>query len=214
MDFPPSPNTWKVRAVAAHLGLPLELEFVDLSQGQPRTRRTIWRSIRPAARRRWSTAISSSGNRPRSCSTSRAGQPNALWPDDCAHPRRHHALAELAPRALGQGGVRSADLRAAGEEVRSISVRPTPPRVAEGTRVLQQARRRVLDAHLGEAALSRRPERSRSRISRSRHRCSTPRQADLPLAPYAQRARLVRPRLRRCRAWQETAPQLPAAAAA
>ncbi len=23
--FPPSPNTWKVRAVAAHLGIPLEI---------------------------------------------------------------------------------------------------------------------------------------------------------------------------------------------
>ena len=33
--FPPSPNTWKVRAVAAHIGLPLELEFVDLTK--PRT---------------------------------------------------------------------------------------------------------------------------------------------------------------------------------
>src|SRR4029077_14178055 len=33
--FPPSPNTWKVRAVAAHLGLPLQLEFVDLTK--PRT---------------------------------------------------------------------------------------------------------------------------------------------------------------------------------
>ena len=35
--FPPSPNTWKVRAVAAHLGLPLACEFVDLSKGQQRT---------------------------------------------------------------------------------------------------------------------------------------------------------------------------------
>src|SRR5262249_27789 len=34
--FPPSPNTWKVRAVAPHLGLPLELEFVELSKGQQR----------------------------------------------------------------------------------------------------------------------------------------------------------------------------------
>jgi glutathione S-transferase len=34
--FPPSPNTWKVRAVAAHLGIPVELEFVDLSQGRQR----------------------------------------------------------------------------------------------------------------------------------------------------------------------------------
>ncbi len=33
--FPPSPNTWKVRAVAAHLGIPLQLEFVDLTK--PRT---------------------------------------------------------------------------------------------------------------------------------------------------------------------------------
>jgi hypothetical protein len=33
--FPPSPNTWKVRAVAAQLGLPLQLEFVDLTK--PRT---------------------------------------------------------------------------------------------------------------------------------------------------------------------------------
>jgi glutathione S-transferase len=35
--FPPSPNTWKVRAVAAHLGIPLALEFVDLTKGQSRT---------------------------------------------------------------------------------------------------------------------------------------------------------------------------------
>jgi glutathione S-transferase len=33
--FPPSPNTWKVSAVAAHLGIPLELELVDLTK--PRT---------------------------------------------------------------------------------------------------------------------------------------------------------------------------------
>jgi glutathione S-transferase len=33
--FAPSPNTWKVRAVAAHIGVPLELESVDLFQ--PRT---------------------------------------------------------------------------------------------------------------------------------------------------------------------------------
>jgi glutathione S-transferase len=31
--FPPSPNTWKVRAVAAHLSLPLELELIDLTKG-------------------------------------------------------------------------------------------------------------------------------------------------------------------------------------
>ena len=35
--FPASPNTWKVRAVAAYLKMPLELEFVDLAKGAQRT---------------------------------------------------------------------------------------------------------------------------------------------------------------------------------
>lgn len=34
--FPASPNTWKVRAVAAHLRVPLEMELVDLSKGHQR----------------------------------------------------------------------------------------------------------------------------------------------------------------------------------
>jgi len=35
--FPLSPNTWKVRAVAAQLGIKLELQIVDLSKGEQRT---------------------------------------------------------------------------------------------------------------------------------------------------------------------------------
>ncbi len=35
--FPPSPNTRKVQAVAAHLGTPLEFEFVDLTKGKSHT---------------------------------------------------------------------------------------------------------------------------------------------------------------------------------
>jgi len=35
--FPPSPNTRKVHAVAIHLGLPIELRFVDLQKGEQRT---------------------------------------------------------------------------------------------------------------------------------------------------------------------------------
>ncbi|HJU30166.1 MAG TPA: glutathione S-transferase family protein [Hyphomicrobiaceae bacterium] len=34
--FPPSPNTWKVRAAAHHMGLPLELAMVDLTKGAQR----------------------------------------------------------------------------------------------------------------------------------------------------------------------------------
>jgi glutathione S-transferase len=35
--FPPSPNTWQVRALAAHLGMPLDFEFVDLTKGGSHT---------------------------------------------------------------------------------------------------------------------------------------------------------------------------------
>jgi glutathione S-transferase len=35
--FPPSPNTRKVQAVAAHLDMPLEFEFVDITQGKSHT---------------------------------------------------------------------------------------------------------------------------------------------------------------------------------
>ncbi len=35
--FPPSPNTRKVQAVAAHVGIPLEFEFVDITKGKSRT---------------------------------------------------------------------------------------------------------------------------------------------------------------------------------
>ena len=34
--FPPSPNTWKVRAFAHQIGVPLELEMVDLTKGAQR----------------------------------------------------------------------------------------------------------------------------------------------------------------------------------
>jgi glutathione S-transferase len=35
--FPASPNTWKVRALAAYLKMPLEFEFVDLTKGAQQT---------------------------------------------------------------------------------------------------------------------------------------------------------------------------------
>jgi len=35
--FPASPNTWKVRALASYLKIPLEFEFVDLVQGAQQT---------------------------------------------------------------------------------------------------------------------------------------------------------------------------------
>jgi glutathione S-transferase len=36
LGFPPSPNVWKVRATAHHMGVPLELQIVDLTKGEQR----------------------------------------------------------------------------------------------------------------------------------------------------------------------------------
>jgi glutathione S-transferase len=46
--FPPSPNTWKVRALAAHLKVPLEFEFVDLTKGGSHT--PAYLAINPTGR--------------------------------------------------------------------------------------------------------------------------------------------------------------------
>jgi glutathione S-transferase len=79
--FPASPNTWKVRAVAAHLGIPLEMVFVDLSKGTQRA--PDYLAINPTGRtptlvdgdfKLWeSTAI---------MQYIASQKPNALWPAD------------------------------------------------------------------------------------------------------------------------------------
>jgi glutathione S-transferase len=46
--FPGSPNTWKVRAAAHQMGLPLELEFVDLTKGAQR--RPEYLALNPTGR--------------------------------------------------------------------------------------------------------------------------------------------------------------------
>ena len=79
--FPPSPNTWKVRAVAAHLGVPLENEFVDLTKGEQRAPGYL--ALNPSAR----TPVLVDGDFKLWESDAIAqylasGKPNTLWPDD------------------------------------------------------------------------------------------------------------------------------------
>lgn len=79
--FPPSPNTWKVRAVAAHLGVPLEMEFVDLFKGASHT--PAYLSINPTGR----TPSLVDGDLKLGESTAimqyiASQKPNSLWPDN------------------------------------------------------------------------------------------------------------------------------------
>jgi glutathione S-transferase len=79
--FPPSPNTWKVRAVAAHIGLPLEFQFVDLTKGAQRA--PDYLALNPSGR----TPTLVDGDFALGESTAimqylADKKPNALWPND------------------------------------------------------------------------------------------------------------------------------------
>ena len=79
--FSPSPNTWKVRAVAAHLSIPLEFEFVDLTKGGSHT--PDYLALNPTGR----TPVLVDGDFKLWESTAimqyiASRKPNSLWPDD------------------------------------------------------------------------------------------------------------------------------------
>ena len=79
--FPPSPNTWKVRAVAAHLGIPLDMEYVDLFKGASHT--PAYLAINPTGR----TPSLVDGDFKLGESTAimqyvASQKPNSLWPND------------------------------------------------------------------------------------------------------------------------------------
>jgi glutathione S-transferase len=79
--FPPSPNTWKVRALAAHLGVPLDFEFVDLTKRGSHT--PAYLALNPTGR----TPVLVDGDFKLWESTAilqyiASRKPNSLWPDD------------------------------------------------------------------------------------------------------------------------------------
>lgn len=79
--FPLSPNTWKVRAVASYLKLPLELEIVDLTKGAQRS--SAYLALNPTGR----TPTLVDGDfklwESNAILNYIAGKtPNSLWPND------------------------------------------------------------------------------------------------------------------------------------
>ena len=83
--FPPSPNTWKVRALAAYLKTPLEFELVDLTKGASHT--PAYLAINPTGRTPGPFAIE-----PRSTS------PTPTTIPECQKPRGH-SLVSVATKA-------------------------------------------------------------------------------------------------------------------
>jgi glutathione S-transferase len=77
--FPRSPNTWKVSAVAAHLGIPLDLELVDLTKA----RTADYLAINPTGRTPTLVDGDFTLDESNAIMQYLAGKkPNSLWPDD------------------------------------------------------------------------------------------------------------------------------------
>jgi glutathione S-transferase len=206
--FPPSPNTWKVRAVAAHLGLPLDFELVDLTKGEQRTPRYL--SLNPTGRtptlvdgdfKLWeSTAI---------MQYLASGKPNALWPND---PRTRADIMRWQSWQLAHWNVEACGPLLFERLVKKVLNLGPPDEaaVAKGIECFNKDTK-VLDAHLaGQPYLvGREPTLADFSMAAPLFHAQA---ADLPLAPFA-RVREWFGRVSALPCWGQTAPQMPAAAA-
>ena len=206
--FPPSPNTWKVRAVAAHLGLPLECEFVDLTKGQSHV--PDYLALNPTGRTPtlvdggftlWElTAI---------MQYLASRKPNALWPDDA---RIRADIMRWQSWQLAHWSKEGCEPLLFERLVKQI-LQLGPPDAATVAKGLTAFNKEaaVLDAHLAKQSYLVGKDVTLADFSVAAPLFYADR-ADLPLAPYANvRAWFARISTLPC--WRQTAPQPIAAAA-
>lgn len=204
--FPPSPNTWKVRAVAAQLGIPLELEFIDLTK--PRS--ADYLALNPSGR----TPTLVDGDfilwESNAIMQYLAGpSQNTLWPND-ARTRADIArwqcwqLAHFSSEACGPLTFQRL--------VKRI-VNLGPPDEAIVAKGLEAFHR---DARVLEAHLEKHPYLVGNTLTLADFSVAASmayaKEAEMPLAPYAH-LRDWFTRVTTLPAWRDTAPQRPSAAA-
>jgi glutathione S-transferase len=205
--FPPSPNTWQIRALAAYLGVPLEFEFVDLTKGAQRT--PAFLALNPTGRtpvlvdgdfKLWETLAI--------MQYIASKKPNSLWPNDArgraditrwqswtlAHWNRDACVPLLFERFVKK-------LLGLGE--------PDQAAIAKGVEAFAKEAA-MLDAHLAKQKYL-----VGDALTVADFAAAAPllyaQQADLSLQPYPHiRAWFERVSALPC--WRESAPQMPAAA--
>jgi glutathione S-transferase len=205
--FPLSPNTWKVRAVAAHLGLPLELEFVDLTKGGQRA--PAYLALNPTGRtptlvdgdfKLWeSNAI---------MQYIASLKPNSLWPNDAK------ARADIARWQFWQlahwGGEACVPLTSQRLVKKILNMGPPDEAVvAKGIEAFNKEAR-VLDAHLAKQPYLVGKDVTLADFAVVGSMIYF-KEAELPVGPYAH-LRDWFERVSALPCWRETAPQLRAAA--
>ena len=201
--FPPSPNTWKVRAVANHLKLPLDFELIDLTKPRPAS----YLALNPTGRaptlvdgdfKLWeSTAI---------MQYLASATSNALWPNDA---RRRADIMRWQSWGLAHFNAACAPLTF--ERVVKKLSNQGPPDAAVVTKALDAFHReaRVLDAHLAKQSYLVGDGLTLADLSIVAS-LAYAQQAEIPLAQY-KHAHAWFGRVTALPAWREAAPQMPAA---
>jgi glutathione S-transferase len=206
--FAPSPNTWKVRAVAAHLGIPLESEPIDLLKGGSHSPNFL--AINPTGRtpalvdgdfKLWeSTAI---------MQYIASRKPSSLWPND---PRSQADIARWQSWQLAHFSKEACEPLIFQRLVKKLMNLGAPDEavVAKGLECFDKEAA-VLDAHLAKQ-----PYLVGKELTLADFSVAAPlfyaEQAGIPLAPYA-KIRDWFARVSSLPCWRETAPQPVAAAA-
>jgi glutathione S-transferase len=206
--FAPSPNTWKVRAVAAHLGVPLELEHVDLTKGGSHTPEFL--AINPTGR----TPAMTDGdfklwesNAMMQYIASR--KPSSLWPNNA---RAQADIARWQSWQLTHFGRDACDPLIFNRLVKQV-FNLGPPDAAVVAKALEcfEKETKVLNAHLAKQ-----PYLVGNELTLADFSVAAPmfyaEQTAMPLAPYAN-VREWFGRVSALPCWAETAPQPIAAAA-
>jgi glutathione S-transferase len=204
--FPPSPNTWKVRAVAAQLGIPLDLALIDLTK--PRT--PDYLALNPAGRT--PTLVDgdftlTESNAIMQYLASRV--PSTLWPDDA---RSRADITRWQSWQLAHWGSECCQPLIFQRLVKKLLNLGPPDEavVAKGTEAFNREAR-MLDAHL-----SKQPYLVGDAVTLADFAVAAQlfyaKEGELPLAPYAH-VRDWFARVSALPAWRDTAPERPAAAA-
>ena len=204
--FPPSPNTWKVRAVAAHLGIPLELEFVDLTK----PRAASYLAINPTGR----TPTLVDGDLTLSESNAimqyiASQKPNPLWPDDA---RARADITRWQCWQLAHWGSEACQPLIFNRLVKKLLNLGSPDEaaVAKATEAFHKEAK-MLDAHL-----TKQPYLVGTDVTLADFAAAANlfyiKEAELPVGPYPKLQEWFG-QVSALPAWRETAPQRPAAAA-
>jgi glutathione S-transferase len=204
--FPPSPNTWKVRAVAAHLGIPLEMQFVDLTK----PRAADYLALSPAGRT--PTLVDGDFKLTESNAILQyiaSQKPNSLWPND---PRARADITRWQCWQLVHFGKEACEPLIFNRLVKKLLNLGPPDEaaIAKGTDAFHKEAK-LLDAQLAKA-----PYLVGKELTLADFAVAAPlfyiQQGGLPVEPYA-KLRDWFGRVSALPAWKETAPQAPAAAA-